>query len=85
MTIRGFRRRRGNGNGGDPAAGPVSVEELRAEIRRLEHQNERLRAAMRHCIDCEYRIEVVARRDAAGAAADGSPADGSVPGRSSPG
>ncbi len=77
--IEGLRRRlgvrRAHAAGGDPATGPESLEALRDEVRRLEQQNERLRTAMRQCIDCEYRIESIARRDAEGVNADGSEAD----------
>ena len=44
---------------------------LRAEIDRLRMQNDKLKQAMRHCIDCEYRVEVMATRAAAGRTADG--------------
>jgi hypothetical protein len=30
---------------------------------------------MRQCVDCEYRVESIARRDAEGVNADGSEAD----------
>ena len=53
---------------------------LRAEIERLEAQNEKLRGAMRHCIDCEYRVEVLAAR-----AAEGLPAAGGATGGADPG
>ena len=48
----------------DPAA-------LRAEIARLRARNERMKAAMRHCIDCEYRREVLAQRAELGRTASG--------------
>lgn len=35
---------------------------LRVELDRLRAENERIRTAMRHCIDCEYRIETIQRR-----------------------
>ena len=63
----------GGGPGPGSGSGGESVESLRSEVRRLEEQNERLRRAMRHCIDCEYRIESIDRRNAEGANADGSP------------
>ena len=47
---------------------------LRAEVERLRAQNDKMRRAMRHCIDCEYRIEVIATRAEEGhAAAGGDP------------
>ena len=49
-------------------------EALRAEIDRLRAQNESMKAAMRHCIDCEYRLEVVARRAEHGLTASGGTA-----------
>ena len=48
---------------------------LEGEIERLRHQNEGLKQAMRHCIDCEYRLEVVERRAREGRTASGSKAD----------
>ena len=44
---------------------------LQAEIDRLREQNEKMKRAMRHCIDCEYRVEVVATRAAEGRSAAG--------------
>ena len=44
---------------------------LRAEIERLQSQNEKLKKAMRHCIDCEYRVEVMAGRASEGRTAAG--------------
>ena len=59
-------RRRPDGTD-DPAS-------LRAEIERLRSQNEKMKRAMRHCIDCEYRVEVMATRaDEGRAAAGGEP------------
>lgn len=51
-------------DGDDPAV-------LRAEVERLRAQNEKMKRAMRHCIDCEYRIEVMATRAEEGRAAAG--------------
>lgn len=70
-VIRGLLRRLAGdeGDGDDPRA-------LRAEIERLEAQNERLRGAMRHCIDCEYRVEVLESRAARGLPAAGEPTSG---------
>jgi hypothetical protein len=57
-------------DGDDPRA-------LQAEIERLRSQNENMKRAMRHCIDCEYRVEVMATRANEGrtAAGGGSPTD----------
>ena len=51
-------------DGDDPAA-------LRAEVERLRTQNEKLKRAMRHCIDCEDRVEVMATRAEEGRSAAG--------------
>ncbi len=45
---------------------------LRDEIDRLRAQNENMKRAMRQCVDCEYRVEVMAHRAARGLNADGS-------------
>jgi hypothetical protein len=45
-----------------------STAELEAEIDKLRTQNERLRAAMRRCVSCDYRLAVTG--DRAGALAD---------------
>jgi hypothetical protein len=65
-VIRGLARRFGRRPDGtdDPAL-------LRAEIERLRLQNEKMKRAMRHCIDCEYRIEVITTRAENGRAAAG--------------
>lgn len=55
------------GNGEDAAS-------LRAEVERLRAQNDSLKSAMRHCIDCEYRLDVVGRRAESGLTADGGEA-----------
>ena len=34
---------------------------LRAEVERLRAENERIRVAMRRCLTCDYRLEVVGR------------------------
>ncbi len=61
------RLRGRQGGTGDAAA-------LQAEIDRLCQQNERMKRAMRHCVDCEYRVEVMATRAAEGhSAAGGEP------------
>jgi hypothetical protein len=44
---------------------------LKAEIERLQSQNDKLKKAMRHCIDCEYRVEVTAARAGEGRTAGG--------------
>ena len=56
----------GRDGGNDPAA-------LRAEIERLRAQNESMKEAMRHCIDCEYRLEVIGQRAELGRTASGRP------------
>jgi hypothetical protein len=58
-------RLRGRPDGaGDPAS-------LQAEVDRLREQNEKMKRAMRHCIDCEYRVEIMATRAAEGRSAAG--------------
>lgn len=37
------------------------IRALRAELESLRAQNVRMRAAMRRCLTCEYRLEVVGR------------------------
>ncbi|MCP4436517.1 MAG: hypothetical protein GY812_13610 [Actinomycetia bacterium] len=64
---------------GGAGADAESVSALRAEIERLEAQNDKLRRAMRQCIDCEYRIEVIGRRTSEGLAADGGDVEGLDP------
>ena len=64
--IRDLVPRFARGDENDPRA-------LQAEIDRLRAQNEKLRGAMRHCIDCEYRIEVLATRADQGLSAAGGP------------
>ena len=51
------------------------VHALQDEVERLRQQNEKLRQAMRHCIDCDYRVDVLARRAAEGEVAAGRPAE----------
>jgi len=71
-VIRSFLRRlRGGADSDDPAA-------LRAEVERLRSQNENMKRAMRQCIDCEYRIEVMESRAERGLTADGSGDAGDV-------
>jgi uncharacterized protein with PIN domain len=43
------------------------IRGLRAEVQKLQEQNARMREGMRRCVTCDYRIEVVARREAEGA------------------
>lgn len=38
------------------------IQNLRREVESLQAKNERMQAAMRRCVPCEYRLEVVARR-----------------------
>ncbi len=73
-VIRGLLRRL---SGGDSNDDPVA---LRAEVERLRTQNENMKRAMRQCIDCEYRVEVMASRAERGLNADGSAPDAGVPG-----
>lgn len=70
--IRRLISRLGGQAGGDEAARDLAS--LRAEVERLRAQNEHMKRAMRQCIDCEYRIEVMASRSARGLTADGSAA-----------
>lgn len=42
------------------------LRDLREQLRKQQEQNARMREGMRRCTTCEYRIEVVARRDAEG-------------------
>jgi hypothetical protein len=37
------------------------LAELRSEVEALRTQNERMKAAMRRCITCEFRLKVVGR------------------------
>jgi len=64
------------GRGGESPAGELTA--LRAEVERLRGQNESMRRAMRQCVDCEYRVEVMARRAERGLNADGSAPSGRV-------
>ena len=43
------------------------IRGLREEVQKLQEQNARMREGMRRCVTCDYRIEVVARREAEGA------------------
>ena len=38
------------------------IQTLQREIESLQAKNERMQAAMRRCVPCEYRLEVVTRR-----------------------
>ena len=60
----------------ESAATARRAADLEAELERLRGQNEGLKQAMRHCIDCEYRIEVLARRAEEGRTASGSKSGG---------
>jgi len=42
------------------------IRSLREEVEKLQLQNTRMREGMRRCVTCDYRIEVVARREAEG-------------------
>jgi len=48
------------------------LDAMRSEVEKLRAQNASMKSAMRHCIDCEYRLDVVARRGEQGLSADGS-------------
>jgi uncharacterized protein with PIN domain len=48
------------------AAQQREIKALESEVLKLRQQNERMREGMRRCVTCEYRIEVVARREAEG-------------------
>ena len=37
------------------------LAELRSEVETLRAQNERMKTAMRRCITCEFRLQVVGR------------------------
>lgn len=65
-VIRGLRHRLA-----PSAESSVDTEALRAEVDRLRSQNEKMKQAMRHCIDCEYRVEVMAKRASDGQVAAG--------------
>ena len=41
------------------------IRELEEEVARLERDNTRIRAAMKRCLTCEYRTEILAQRSAA--------------------
>ena len=59
--------------GGD---GELDSRALQVEVERLRAQNESMKKAMRHCVTCEYRLEVVSNRQAEGRTADGGPGNG---------
>ncbi|MFT4520545.1 MAG: hypothetical protein ACI9JM_002948 [Halioglobus sp.] len=40
------------------------LEQLRKEVSTLKTQNESMRAGMRRCVTCEYRIDFKQRQDA---------------------
>jgi uncharacterized protein with PIN domain len=42
------------------------IRSLREEVQKLQVANARMREGMRRCVTCDYRIEVVARREAEG-------------------
>ncbi|MBW2315636.1 MAG: hypothetical protein JRH10_15780 [Deltaproteobacteria bacterium] len=37
------------------------LQSLRGEVDRLRAENERIRTAMRRCLTCDYRLEVVGK------------------------
>lgn len=39
------------------------IAQLRAELGKLQAQNDSMRAGMRRCVTCEYRIDFKARQD----------------------
>lgn len=76
------RRLGGRAAGGDDTR---ELAALRSEVERLRGQNESMKRAMRQCVDCEYRVEVMAQRAARGLTADGSAsASGEGPTRAEP-
>ena len=42
------------------------IKQLREEISKLQTQNDSMRAGMRRCLSCDYRIDFKKRRAAAG-------------------
>ena len=64
----GHRVERATAGDPDRRLGP---SDRSAEVDRLRSQNEKMRQAMRHCIDCEYRVEVMATRAEEGRSAAG--------------
>ena len=40
------------------------IAQLRGELDKLQAQNDSMRAGMRRCVTCEYRIDFKARQDA---------------------
>ncbi|CAA0125124.1 Uncharacterised protein [Halioglobus japonicus] len=40
------------------------IAQLRGELTKLQAQNDSMRAGMRRCVTCEYRIDFKARQDA---------------------
>lgn len=55
------------------------VDDLEKQVARLELQNERLRAAMRRCLTCDYRLDAISAQDDA-AQDDAAAAASSIPG-----
>ncbi len=39
------------------------IERLRAEVAKLSSQSDRIQHAIRRCVTCDYRLEVVGKRD----------------------
>ena len=50
----------------------AELADLRTEVDRLRAQNAKMKSAMRHCIDCDYRVEIMTQRAQASTNADGS-------------
>lgn len=44
------------------AAKDAELSSLREELKQARAENERMRAGMRRCVTCEYRIEVRSKR-----------------------
>ena len=38
------------------------IAKLRAEVERLRLQNEKIERAMRRCLTCDYRLQVIAEK-----------------------
>jgi hypothetical protein len=57
-------------------ANHAELADLRTEVDRLRVQNAKMKSAMRHCIDCDYRVEIMNQRVQSSENADGSGAAG---------
>jgi prefoldin subunit 5 len=40
----------------------AELQRLRSEVQKLQHQNERIQTAMRRCVTCDYRLEVIGKK-----------------------